>query len=63
MTKRRGSKMAHPHPAQDALARELDSLIDDAAESADEEELAEREEKASEVVENVRARVSRRERA
>lgn len=63
MTKKKEPKMAHPHPAQDALISEIESLIDDAAESVGEEELAERERKANEVVEGVRARVSRQERA
>ena len=63
MTKKKGPRMAHPYPAQDALASEIESLIDDAAENVDDEELAERERKANEVVENLRARVSRQERA
>ena len=54
--------MAHPHPAEE-LANEIESLIDTAAESVDEEELAERERKANQIVENVRERASRRERA
>jgi ElaB/YqjD/DUF883 family membrane-anchored ribosome-binding protein len=54
--------MAHSHPAQDALLSEIESLIESEAEVG-EEELAERERKASEIVENVRARVSRKERA
>ena len=41
------------------LITEPGSLIDDAAESVGEEELAERERKANEIVEKVRARVSR----
>lgn len=55
--------MAHPDSAQNALAREIDALIDGAVESVDEEELAKREREANAVVEKVRARVSRRERA
>jgi len=62
MTKRKGPQMAHSHPAQDALLSEIESLIESEAEVG-EEELAERERKASEIVENVRARVSRKERA
>jgi ElaB/YqjD/DUF883 family membrane-anchored ribosome-binding protein len=62
MTKKKEPQMAHSHPAQDALVSELQSLIEKEAE-VDDKELAERERKASEVVENVRARVSRRERA
>jgi ElaB/YqjD/DUF883 family membrane-anchored ribosome-binding protein len=51
--------MANPYPAQEELISEIESLIEDAAESVDEDELAERERKANEVVERVRARVSR----
>jgi hypothetical protein len=63
MTQKKGSKMAHAYPAQEALAQEIDALIEDAAEGVDEAELAKREKKANEVVENVRVRASRRERA
>jgi hypothetical protein len=63
MTKKKGPQVAHPNPAQEALAREFDALIEDAAEQVDEAELEERERKANEVVERVRARASRRERA
>jgi hypothetical protein len=63
MTKKKGPQMAHAHPAEDALISEMESLIDDVAESVDDEELAKREREANEVVENVRARVSRQERA
>jgi hypothetical protein len=63
MTKKKGPQMAHPYPAQEALAQELDSLIEEGAEGTDEAELAKREREANEVVENLRARVSRRERA
>ena len=63
MTKRKGPQMADPQAAEDALANEVDALIEAAAEDADEQELAERERKANAVVEKVRARVSRRERA
>ena len=63
MTKKKEPKMAHSNPAQDALADEFESLIDHGSEGVDDEELAERERKTSEIVENVRARVSRRERA
>jgi ElaB/YqjD/DUF883 family membrane-anchored ribosome-binding protein len=62
MTKKKGPQMAHADPAQDALLNELQSLIESEPEVSD-EELAERERKATEVVEDVRARVSRRERA
>ena len=55
--------MEHQYPAQDALAGEIESLIDDAVESVDEKEFEKRERKANEVVENVRARVSRQEKA
>jgi len=61
--KRKGPRMARPQPAQEALVKEIESLIEEAAETADEQELAHRERKANEIVENVRARVSRRERA
>lgn len=63
MTKKKGPQMAHQNPAQEALAHEFDDLIEDAAEQVDEAELAERERKANEVVERVRARASRQERA
>lgn len=63
MTKKKGPKMAHPNPALEELANEIESLIDVAAESVDEEELAERERKANQIVEDVRERASRRERA
>jgi ElaB/YqjD/DUF883 family membrane-anchored ribosome-binding protein len=59
MTKKKGPQMANPSPAQEALISEIESLIEDAAESVDKDELAERERKANEVVERVRARVSR----
>lgn len=55
--------MAHPNPAQEALAQAFDALIEDAADEVEEAELAERERKANEIVANVRARASRRERA
>lgn len=61
MTKRKGPQMAHT--AEDELLGEIESIIDDASESADEEEMARREQKANEVVEGVRERVARRERA
>jgi ElaB/YqjD/DUF883 family membrane-anchored ribosome-binding protein len=59
MTRKKGPRMANPYPAQEELISEIESLIEDAAESVDEDELAERERKANEVVERVRARVSR----
>lgn len=55
--------MAHLNPAQDELVNEIESLIDSAVESVDEEELAERERKANQIIEDVRERASRRERA
>jgi len=62
MTKKKGPQMVHL-PAEQELASEIESLVDTAAESVNEEELAERERNANKVVENVRARVSPRERA
>lgn len=59
MTKKKRPQMAHMHPAEEALARKMDSIIDGAAESVDEMELEEREAKASKIVEDVRARASR----
>jgi hypothetical protein len=63
MTKKKEPQMAHAHPAEDALISAMESLIDDVAESVDDEELAKREREANEIVEDVRARASRRERA
>jgi hypothetical protein len=63
MTKKKGPQMAHAHPAEDALISAMEALIDDAAEGVDDEELAKREREANEIVEDVRARASRRERA
>lgn len=48
---------------QDELTRELESIVEEAAENLSEEEFAERDRKANEIVENVRDRVARRERA
>jgi len=62
MTKKKGPQMAHANPAQDALINEIQSLIESEPEVND-EELADRERKATEIVEGVRARVSRREKA
>jgi hypothetical protein len=59
MTKKKGPQMAHTHPAEEALARKMDSIIDSAAESVDEMELERREAKANKIVEDVRARASR----
>jgi hypothetical protein len=59
MTKRKGPQMAHPNPAQEALAQEFDAIIEGVAEQVDESELAERERKADEFIESVRARASR----
>jgi ElaB/YqjD/DUF883 family membrane-anchored ribosome-binding protein len=61
MTKRKGPQMANA--AEEALSRELESLVENAAENLSEEEFAERERKADEIIKNVRDRVSRRERA
>ena len=61
MAKKKGSKMAHS--AEQELIGEIESIIDTASEDADEKEMSERERKANEVVESVRERVSRRERA
>jgi len=61
MTKRKGPQMAHT--AEEELIKEFGSLIDEAAENLTEDELAERERRANEVVENVRERVGQRERA
>ena len=63
MTKKKGPKMVHPNPAQDELINEIESIIDTAAESASDKELAERERQANRVIDEVRERVSRRERA
>jgi hypothetical protein len=63
MTQKKGPKMAHAYPAQEALAQEIDALIEEAAERVDEAELVEREKRANEVVESARVRASRRERA
>ena len=52
--------MANPYPAQEELISEIESLIEDAAESVDEDELAERERKANEVVESARSRFASR---
>ncbi len=61
MTKKKGSQMAHT--AEQELISEIESIIDNASENADEEEMAERERKANEIVQGVRERVARRERA
>ena len=63
MTKKKEPQMAHANPAQDALLKEFEALIDKGSEGVDDHEIAERERKVSETVETVRARVSRRERA
>lgn len=63
MTKKKEPQMAHAHPAEDALMSEIESIIDDVAENVDDAELSKRESAANEVVEDVRARASRRERA
>ncbi len=61
--KKRPKKMVHPNPALDALTQEFDNIIERVAEQVDEKELAERERKADEFIESVRARASRQERA
>lgn len=61
MTKKKEPQMAHT--AEQDLISEIESIIDDASESVSEDELAKREQAANQVVENVRERVSRRERA
>jgi hypothetical protein len=63
MTKKKGPQMAHPNPALDALTQEFENIVERVAEQVDEKELAERERKADEFIESVRARASRRERA
>ena len=63
MTKKKEPQMAHANPALDALTKEFDALVENAAEEVDEAELAERERKADEFIESVRERASRRERA
>lgn len=63
MAKKKGPRMAHPNSAQEALSEEFDKVIEDVAEQVDESELAERERRADEFIESVRARASRRERA
>ena len=55
--------MAHLNPALDELASEIESIIDTAADSVDEQELVDRERAANEIVESARDRASRRERA
>jgi ElaB/YqjD/DUF883 family membrane-anchored ribosome-binding protein len=54
--------MAHPNAAEHELLDELQYLIENEPEVS-EEELEERERGATEIIEDVRARVSRRERA
>jgi hypothetical protein len=61
MTKKKGPQMAHS--AEDELLDEFDVIIDAGSEGVDEEELSKREQKANEIVENVRERAARRERA
>jgi predicted RNase H-like HicB family nuclease len=48
---------------RDALTQEFDNIIERVSEQVDDKELAERERKADEFIESVRARASRRERA
>ena len=61
MTKKKGPQMTHT--AEDELLREIDSIIDDASENAEEEEMSKREKGANQVVDDVRERAARRERA
>lgn len=61
MTKKKGPQMAHT--AEEELLNEIDLIIDDASESADEEEMSRRERSANQVVDDVRERVERRDRA
>lgn len=61
MTKKKGPQMTHA--AEEDLLSEFESLIDEGSEGVDDEELSKREQKANEIVENVRERVARRERA
>ena len=61
MTKKKGPQMTHA--AEDELISEMEAIIDEASENADEQEMSEREGKADSIVENVRERVARRERA
>ncbi len=51
------------HTAEEELLNEIDLIIDDASESADEEEMSRRERSANQVVDDVRERVERRDRA
>jgi hypothetical protein len=61
MTKKKGPQMTHA--AEDELISEMGAIIDEASENADEQEMSERERNADSIVENVRERVARRERA
>ncbi len=63
MTKKKGPQVAHTNPALNALTQEFDEIIKRVSEQVDESELAERERKADEFIESVRARASRQERA
>lgn len=51
------------HAAEKELISEIESIIDAASENADEEEMAKREREANAIVEDVRERAGRRERA
>ena len=51
------------HTAEDDLLSEIESIIDDASENADDEEMSKRERSANQVVDDVRERAGRRERA
>ena len=61
MTKKKGPKMAHA--AEQELIGEIESIIEKASEIEDDEEMSKREHEANQIVENVRERVARRERA
>jgi hypothetical protein len=63
MRKKKGPQVERPNHALDALTQEFENIIERVAEQVDEKELAERERKADEFIESVRARASRRERA
>ena len=61
MTEKKGPQMAHA--AEEELIGEIESIIDQVSENVDEKELSEREHKANQIVEDVRERAARRERA
>ena len=61
MTEKKGPQMAYA--AEEELIGEIESIIDQVSENVDEKELSEREHKANQIVEDVRERAARRERA